>query len=54
MKKKKKRMVIPTMESAKETNEEIMKSFFDNLDDNSSKLSSCELRIIMLDVLYAR
>lgn len=47
-------MVIPTMESVKETNEEIMNRFFNNLDENSSKLSSCELRIMLLDVLYAK
>ena len=54
MKKKKKRMVIPTMESVKEKNEEVMNRFFNNLDENSSKLSSCELRIMLLDVLYAK
>jgi hypothetical protein len=47
-------MVIPTMESVKETNDEIMKRFFNNLDENSSRLSSCELRVMLLDILYAK
>jgi hypothetical protein len=53
MVKRKKKVSIPIMESVKESQEELFNKFIDRIDENSTKLSSCELRVMLLDAVYA-
>ena len=48
---KKKKAVIPIAESVKESQDKIFNKFLDRIDENSIRLSSCELRLLILDAI---
>ena len=51
MRKKKKTITIPIMESVKEAQDALLTKIIEKIDDNSLKMTSCEIRMYILDAI---